>query len=167
MENSANRFVYTAKNAEPAAQQDWTMFCCPRCSHLSTILNNIVEPASGVTILFNIIDNCEQCGPQSIAQSCFHQYCNNLIVFLPYSNKNLLDCNRNETGSHFVFVRKWLVQGYPELNSQSNYGKALSASRVYATTIQNNKKYAKVYDKFINTVSRVIVVVTSIKRTTL
>jgi hypothetical protein len=27
---------------------------CPRCSHLSTILNNIVEPESGVTILFNI-----------------------------------------------------------------------------------------------------------------
>jgi hypothetical protein len=30
-------------------------------SHLSTILNNIVEPESGVTILF-IVDNCEQCG---------------------------------------------------------------------------------------------------------
>jgi hypothetical protein len=73
---------YTAKNAEPAAQQDWTMFCCPRCSHLpSTILNNIVEPESGVTILFNIVDNCEQCGLQNIVQSCFHQYCNNLSVF--------------------------------------------------------------------------------------
>jgi transcription elongation factor Elf1 len=72
---------YTAKNAEPAAQHDWTMFCCPRCSHLSTILNNIVEPKSGVTILFNIVDNCKQCGQQSIFQSCFHQYCNNLRVF--------------------------------------------------------------------------------------
>jgi hypothetical protein len=29
----------------------------PRCSHLSTILNNIVEPESGVTTLFNIVDN--------------------------------------------------------------------------------------------------------------
>ena len=65
------------------------MFCCPRCSNLSTILNNIVEPELGVTILFelgvtilfNIIDNCEQCGQQNIVQSCFHQYCNNLIVF--------------------------------------------------------------------------------------
>jgi hypothetical protein len=57
------------------------MFCCPRCSHLSTILNNIVEPESGVTILFNIVDNCEQCGQQSIVQSCFHQHCNNLSVF--------------------------------------------------------------------------------------
>ena len=72
---------YTAKNAEPAAQQDWTMLCCPRCSHLSTILNNVVEPESGVTILFNIVDNYEQCGQQNIVQSCFHQYCNNLIVF--------------------------------------------------------------------------------------
>jgi hypothetical protein len=57
------------------------MFCCPRCSHLSTILNNIVEPESGVTILFNIVDNCEQCGQQNIVQSCFHQYCINLSVF--------------------------------------------------------------------------------------
>jgi hypothetical protein len=72
---------YTAKNAEPAVQQDWTMFCCPYCSHLSTILNNIVEPESGVTILFNIVDNYEQCGQQSIVQSCFHQCCNNLSVF--------------------------------------------------------------------------------------
>jgi hypothetical protein len=55
------------------------MFCCPRCSHLSTILNNIVEPESG--LLFNIVDNCEQCGQQNIVQSCFHQYCNNLSVF--------------------------------------------------------------------------------------
>jgi hypothetical protein len=70
--------MYTAKNAEPVAQQDWTMFCCPRCSHLSTILNNIVEPESGVTSLFSIVDNCEQ---QNIVQSCFHQYCINLSVF--------------------------------------------------------------------------------------
>ena len=49
------------------------MFCCQRCSHLSTILNNIVEPESGVTISFNIVDNCEQCGQQNIVQSCFHQ----------------------------------------------------------------------------------------------
>ena len=57
------------------------MFYCPRCSHLSTILNNIVEPESGVTILFNIVDNCEQYGQQNIVQSCFHQHCNYLIVF--------------------------------------------------------------------------------------
>jgi hypothetical protein len=44
-------------------------------------MNNIVEPESGVTILFNIVDNCEQCGQQSIVQSCFHQYCINLSVF--------------------------------------------------------------------------------------
>ena len=57
------------------------MFCCPRCSHLSTILNNVVEPESGVTILFNIVDSYEQCGQQNIVQSCFHQYCINLSVF--------------------------------------------------------------------------------------
>jgi hypothetical protein len=56
------------------------MFCCPCCSHLSTILNNVVEPESGVAILFNIVDNCEQCGQQNIVQSCFHQYCINLSV---------------------------------------------------------------------------------------
>ena len=47
------------------------------------ILNNIVEPELGGTILFNIVDNCEQCGQQSIVQSCFHQYCINLSVFTP------------------------------------------------------------------------------------
>jgi hypothetical protein len=57
------------------------MLCGPHCSHLSTILNNIVEPESGATILFNIVDNCEQCGPHNIVQSCFHQYCNKLTVF--------------------------------------------------------------------------------------
>ena len=54
--------------------------------HLSTILNNTVEPESGVTILFNIVDNCEQCGQQNIVQSCFHQYCNNMIVFTRADN---------------------------------------------------------------------------------
>jgi hypothetical protein len=59
------------------------MLCGPHCSHLSTILNNIVDPESGVTILFNIVGNCEQRGPHNIVQSCFRQYCNNryLIVF--------------------------------------------------------------------------------------
>jgi hypothetical protein len=58
------------------------MFCCPRCSHLSTILNNIIEPELGVTILFNIVDSYEQCGQQNIVQSCFHQYCHNLTIYL-------------------------------------------------------------------------------------
>ena len=52
--------TYSRKNAEPAVQQDWTMFCCPRCSHLSTILNmkyNIVEPESGVTIMLTTVNN--------------------------------------------------------------------------------------------------------------
>ena len=53
---------------------------------LFTLVNNIeqyciVEHESGVTILFNIVGNCEQCGQQSIVQSCFPQYCNNLSVF--------------------------------------------------------------------------------------
>jgi hypothetical protein len=33
---------------------------------LFTLVNNIVEPESGVTILFNIVDNCEQCRPHNI-----------------------------------------------------------------------------------------------------
>ena len=46
------------------------MFCCLHCSQLSTILNNIVTPDSGSTILFNIVDKCEQRGQQNIVQSC-------------------------------------------------------------------------------------------------
>ncbi len=60
------------------------MLCCPHCSLLSTILNNIAEPESGVTILNNIVepesgvtmlnntvDNCKQCGQHNIVQSLF------------------------------------------------------------------------------------------------
>jgi hypothetical protein len=61
------KIVYTAKNAE----QDWTMFCCPRCSHLSTTLNNNVEPESGVTTLFNIVDSYEQCGSKTLFNPVF------------------------------------------------------------------------------------------------
>jgi hypothetical protein len=78
---SSITLTYILLNYCTRCLQDWTMFCCPRCSHLSTILNNIVEPESGVAILFNIVDNCEQCGQHNIVQSCFHQYYNNLIVF--------------------------------------------------------------------------------------
>ena len=46
------------------------VLCGPHCSQLSTILNNIVTPDSGSTILFNIVDKCEQCGPHNIVQSC-------------------------------------------------------------------------------------------------
>jgi hypothetical protein len=52
-------------------KQDWTMLCCPHCLQLSTILNNIVTPDSGSTILLNIVDKCEQRGQQNIVQSCW------------------------------------------------------------------------------------------------
>jgi coatomer subunit beta len=42
------------------------MFCCPRCSQLSTILTNIVTPGSGSAILFNIVDKCEQRAQQTL-----------------------------------------------------------------------------------------------------
>ena len=33
------------------------MFCCPHCSQLSTILNNIVTPDAGSTILLTSVNN--------------------------------------------------------------------------------------------------------------
>jgi hypothetical protein len=52
---------------------------------LFTLVNNIEQCCwawiGGNNIRFNIVDSYEQCGQQSIVQSCFHQYCNNLIVF--------------------------------------------------------------------------------------
>ena len=68
--------MYTAKNEQLVPswwKQCWTMFCCPHCSRLLTTLNNIVEPESGVTILFNNVNSLEQCGQQNIVQYCFHQ----------------------------------------------------------------------------------------------
>ena len=43
---------------------------CPHCSQLS-IVQSIVTPNSGLTILFTIVDNCEQCGQHNIVQSCY------------------------------------------------------------------------------------------------
>jgi hypothetical protein len=43
--------------------------CFPHCSQLSTILNNIITPDSGSTILFHIVDKCEQRRQQNIVQS--------------------------------------------------------------------------------------------------
>jgi hypothetical protein len=63
-------------------KQDWTMLCCPRCSLLSTILNNVVAPDSGSTILFNIVDKCEQRG-QQIAKTLFNPVEQRALRFLP------------------------------------------------------------------------------------
>ena len=42
------------------------------------------------------------------------------------STKHLLVSNRNKTGRHFVLVRRWIMQGYPELimSNQSNCAKS-------------------------------------------
>ena len=48
-------------------------------SHI--IMNNIIEPESGVTTLNSIVENCEQCGQHNIVQSCLFQYCNKLMIF--------------------------------------------------------------------------------------
>ena len=64
------------------------MLCYPHCSQLSTMLNNIVTPDSGSTILFNIVDKCEQCGQHNIVQSGliiftrvgWKQTCVNLLI---------------------------------------------------------------------------------------
>jgi hypothetical protein len=93
--------------------QDWTMFCCPRCSHLSTILNNVVEPESGVTILFNIVVSYEQCGQQNIVQSCFHQYCINPSVFTRVQMKNRLKISLLITKlsiSQHIYVRHVIIR---------------------------------------------------------
>ena len=68
---------YTAKiiNLFRVDENRIAQYCaaCPHCSMLSAILDNIVAPESGVTMLNNIVNNIEQCGQQNIVQSCFHQ----------------------------------------------------------------------------------------------
>ena len=51
------------KNRSFKQRQNWTMLYC---WWLSTILSNIVEPESGVTMLNNTVYNYEQCGQNSI-----------------------------------------------------------------------------------------------------
>ena len=50
-------------------------------NNIEQILNSIVEPESGVTMLFNVVNNFEQCGQHNILQSCFQQHCNRLMIF--------------------------------------------------------------------------------------
>ena len=45
------------------------------------ILNNIVEPKSGVAMLNNIVDNIQQCWQQNIVQSCLQKDYHKLFVF--------------------------------------------------------------------------------------
>jgi hypothetical protein len=109
-------FRYTVRNAEPVAQQDRTMFCCPRCSHLSTILNNVVEPESSVTLLFNIVDSYEQCGQQNIVQSCFHQYCINLSVFTRVVEPSQSTAFSVLFLSLYIYTVRWRRLNYPYAN---------------------------------------------------
>ena len=68
--------VYTAKSNNNCCNGDKTRI--GRCFTanivhvaLSTIVNNIVTPHSGLTILFNFVSNYEQCWQQNIVQSCY------------------------------------------------------------------------------------------------
>ncbi len=49
------------------------MLCCSHCSQLlSTILNNIVEPESGVTALDSIVDNLNNVGSTKLFNPVFN-----------------------------------------------------------------------------------------------
>ena len=47
---------------------------------LFMIVNSVVKPELGATMLNNIVDNYEQYGEQDIVQSCFYQPCNQLMI---------------------------------------------------------------------------------------
>ena len=67
--------MYTAKNDQVVAMLMKTGLNNVLLPTLFTVVNNIeqyivVTPDSGSTILFNIVDKCEQRGQQNIVQSC-------------------------------------------------------------------------------------------------
>ena len=62
------------------------MFCCPRCSMLSTIWFGVVSPQSGATVLNNVFDDIGQCGQQNIVQTCSNQ-AGQVVYFLSESAK--------------------------------------------------------------------------------
>ena len=61
---------YTRKNAQVDAILMKTGLNNVLLPTLFIVVNNIVTPDSGSTILFSIVDKCEQCGQQNIVQSC-------------------------------------------------------------------------------------------------
>ena len=52
---------------------------------LLTVLNSIVTPDSGLTMLFNVVNSQEQCEQQNIVQYCFHQLGTSCSFFAVYS----------------------------------------------------------------------------------
>ena len=89
------------------------MLCCPRCSHLSTILNNVVEPESGVTILFNIVDNYEQCGQQT-------EHCSIMFSSILQQPDRFMPCrNRSKIGKcKWAFTFDIVIQRLPSFSSR-------------------------------------------------
>ena len=63
-----------------------------------TILNNIVEPESGVIILFDIVNSLKQCWQQNIVQCCFHQLGTSCSFFAVY---NYVQCGQRPRNGEF------------------------------------------------------------------
>ena len=65
---------YTAKNDQVVAILMKTVLNNVVRPTLFTVVDNVkqilLHPDSGSTILFNIVDKCEQCGLHNIVQSC-------------------------------------------------------------------------------------------------
>ena len=84
---SNTTIAYTAKNAQPVLawwKQHWTMFCCPHCSRLSTILFNIVTPDCRLIQAHQLVQYCWQPWAMWAAQHCsmlFSSGQNRLCVF--------------------------------------------------------------------------------------
>jgi hypothetical protein len=100
---------------------------------LSTILNNIVEPESGVTILFNIVDNCEQCGQASINcsilfSSILHQperfYACTRVKIEKINNLLQVDIDRREQGcaAHYEQYCQHVVTALFNCNNLEQHG---------------------------------------------
>jgi hypothetical protein len=68
--SNAKLCLYTAKNDQVVAILMKTGLNNVVRPTLFTVVNNIVTPDSGSSILFNVVDKCEQRGPHNIVQSC-------------------------------------------------------------------------------------------------
>ena len=87
--------------------------CYRHCSQLSTVMNNIVEPESGVTTLDNIVNNGEQCGSIWAAQHC-------PILFSTILQQYKVHIRSRQPGIISVMFRSLLWFYNNECKAQSN-----------------------------------------------
>ena len=99
------------------------MFCSPHCSRLSPTLNSIVTPNSVSTIVFNVVDNYEQCVQHF--STLLHR---RLIIFSCVANQSLQNLKSSTVEEIFIIQRKYCIS--EKLHMKANIVRGIQRQQV-------------------------------------